>query len=257
MVALVTGASSGIGRDISKALAQKGYDIIAVARNREKLEKLKEDVENVYKRKVDIKICDMTDREALYELHNEIYESYGCIEILVNNAGFGLCGKFEDTDLNKEINMIDTNITAYHILTKLFLKDMIKENKGHILNVASIAGFMPGPLMATYYATKSYVVRLTQAIKKELSIKKSKVKIHALCPGPVKTNFNKVAEVKFNLKESDSMKVAQYAVKKMLQNKFLIFPGVGIWLTRIFAKILPDQLMATFCFFMQSKKIGQ
>lgn len=255
MIALVTGASSGIGRDIATVLASKGYDIIAVARNREKLEQIKEKIETEYKRKVDIKICELTDRKALYNLHEEICEIYGTIDILVNNAGFGLCGKFTQTSLEKEISMIDTNITAYHILTKLFLQDMVKVDKGHILNVASIAGFMPGPLMATYYSTKSYVVRLTQSIRKELTIQKSKVKIHALCPGPVKTNFNKVAEVKFNIAEADSMKVAKYAVKKMLKNRLLIFPGIGIWITRLGAKILPDQFIATICYFVQTRKI--
>ena len=167
-------------------------------------------------------------------MHEEVYNTYGTIDILVNNAGFGLCGKFAENDLNKEINMIDTNITAVHILTKLFLQDMMKVNKGHILNVASIAGFMPGPLMATYYATKNYIVRLTQAIRHELFIEKSKVKVHALCPGPVDTNFNKTAEVKFNLAEANSMRVAKYAVRKMFRNRILIFPGIGIWISRLF-----------------------
>lgn len=189
-------------------------------------------------------------------MHEEVYNTYGTIDILVNNAGFGLCGKFSETDLNKEIAMIDTNITAVHILTKLFLQDMIKEDKGHILNVASIAGFMPGPLMATYYGTKSYIVRLTQALRYELVKQKSKVKVHALCPGPVDTNFNKTAEVKFNLKEANSMKVAKYAIKKMFRNRILIFPGVGIWISRLFAKIFPDQLMAVMCYFMQKRKLS-
>lgn len=255
MIALVTGASSGIGRDIAKVLASKGYNIIAVARNNSKLEELKENIEKQYNKKVDIEICELTNRNELLKLHEKVKNKYGTIDILVNNAGFGLCGKFIQTDLEKEISMIDTNITAYHVLTKLFLQDMIKENKGHILNVASIAGFMPGPLMATYYSTKAYVVRFTQSIKRELSMEKSNVKIHALCPGPVDTNFNKVAEVKFNLEEANSMKVAKYAVDKMFKNKLLIFPGVGIWLTRLSAKILPDGLMAIFCSYMQKRKI--
>ena len=170
MIALVTGASSGIGRDIAKELAKKGYDIIAVARNREALENLKKEIDNV---KVDIQILDVTNREGCIQLHDEMIKKYGFVDVVVNNAGFGTCGKFVDTDLNKEIKMIDTNITALHMLTKLFLIDMVKEDKGYIMNVASIAGFMPGPLMATYYSSKAYVVRLTQSIRQELFMMKS------------------------------------------------------------------------------------
>ena len=257
MIALVTGASSGIGRDIAKALAKRGYDIIAVARNIEKLNKLKEDIQQEYGKKVDIKICELTDRNAIFKLHEDVYNTYGIIDVLVNDAGFGLCGMFSKTDLNKEIAMIDTNVIAMHILTKLFLQDMQQKNSGHILNVASIAGFMPGPLMATYYSTKSYVVRLTQSIRYELLKQHSNVKVHALCPGPVDINFNKVAEVKFNLKEANSMKVAECAVKRMLKNRILVFPGIGIWITRLFAKIIPDQFMARMCYMMQKRKVGK
>ena len=120
----------------------------------------------------------------------------------------------------------NTNITAVHILTKLYFQDMIKKNSGHILNVGSIAGFMPGPLMEAYYASKAYVVRLSEGIRAELQKTKSNVKISVLCPGPVDTNFNSVAGVKFSLYSLSSEKVARYTVKKMLQNKFLIVPGI-------------------------------
>ena len=176
--------------------------------------------------------------------------------MLINDAGFGTCGEFTKTDLNKEIGMIDTNIVALHILTKLFLQDMVEVNRGHIMNVASIAGFMPGPLMATYYSTKAYVVRLTQSIRQELFMKHSKVKISALCPGPVNTNFNKVSDVKFNLAEANSKQVARYAVRKMFANKILIFPSLTMWLGRLLFKIMPDQLSAFFCYFAQKRKIS-
>ena len=254
MVALVTGASSGIGRDIAKELAKRGYNIIAVARNEEELNAVKEQIEAEYKVNVDIIIMDLIDRAGCKNLHDDIKNKYGTIDILINNAGFGACGYFTDTNLEKELGMIDTNIVALHILTKLFLKDMVEKNSGKILNVASIAGFMPGPLMATYYSTKAYVVRLTQSIRHELFRKKSKVKICALCPGPVKTNFNKVADVKFSLKEADSEKVAKYAVKKLLKNRTLIFPG-GVWFGRFGSKIMPDQVSAFFCYYAQKRKI--
>lgn len=255
MIALVTGASSGIGRDIARELAKRNYNIIAVARGKEALENLKKELEEKYKVNVDVRAMDLIDREGCKKLHNEVKERYGTIDILVNDAGFGTCGKFTETDLDKELGMIDTNIVALHILTKLFLKDMVKADKGHILNVASIAGFMPGPLMATYYSTKSYVVRLTQSIRHELFKQKSKVKISALCPGPVATNFNKVADVKFNLAEADSEYVAKYAVRLMFRNRTLIFPNFFIWLGRVFAKLLPDQISAFFCYYAQRRKI--
>lgn len=255
MIALVTGASSGIGRDIARELAKRKYNIIAVARGKEALENLKKELEEEYKINVDVRAMDLIDREGCKKLHNEVKEGYGTIDILVNDAGFGTCGKFTETDLDKELGMIDTNIVALHILTKLFLQDMVKADKGHILNVASIAGFMPGPLMATYYSTKSYVVRLTQSIRHELFKQKSKVKISALCPGPVATNFNKVADVKFNLAEADSEYVAKYAVRLMFRNRTLIFPNFFIWLGRVFAKLLPDQISAFFCYYAQRRKI--
>lgn len=255
MIALVTGASSGIGRDIARELAKRNYNIIAVARDEKALNKVKEDLEEKYKVNVDVRSMDLIDRDGCRKLHEDIKKQYGVIDILVNNAGFGTCGLFTETDLEKELGMIDTNIVALHILTKLFLQDMVEENRGHILNVASIAGFMPGPLMATYYSTKAYVVRLTQSIRHELFKQKSKVKISCLCPGPVKTNFNKVADVKFNLKEADSEKVAKYAVKKMLKNRTLIFPSFTIWLGRFFSKLMPDQVSSFFCYYAQRRKI--
>lgn len=255
MIALVTGASSGIGRDIARELAKRKYNIIAVARNEETLKELKKELEEMYKINVDIKAMNLADRNSCRNLYEDVKEKYGTIDVLVNDAGFGTCGNFIETDLNKELSMIDTNITALHILTKLFLQDMVKTDKGHILNVASIAGFMPGPLMATYYSTKAYVVRLTQSIRQELFMIHSKVKICALCPGPVKTNFNKVADVKFNLLEANSKKVAKCAVRRMFMNRILIFPSFTIWLGRLLFKILPDQLSAFFCYFVQKRKI--
>lgn len=228
MIALVTGASSGIGRDIARELAKRKYNIIAVARNEDALKELKNELEKEYEVNVDVRAMDLIDRDGCRKLHDDVKSQYGIIDVLVNDAGFGTCGKFTETDLDKELGMIDTNVVALHILTKLFLIDMVEADKGHILNVASIAGFMPGPLMATYYSTKSYVVRLTQSIRQELFMQGSHVKISALCPGPVKTNFNKVADVKFNLMEADSKFVAKYAVKLMFLNRTLIFPSFFI-----------------------------
>lgn len=248
MKALVTGASSGIGRDIARYLSSLGYDIIAVARDGQALNKLKEELST----KVEIISIDLKDEEACKSLYESVKNKK--IDILVNNAGFGDFGEFVDTNLDKELEMIDVNIKAVHILTKLFLKDMVKRNSGHILNVASIAGFMPGPLMATYYSTKAYIVRLTQSIYTELKKKKSKVKISVLCPGPVNTNFNQVANVKFNLKGLSSEYVAKYGIDNMLKGKLIIISGTTIKIARFLAKISPEKLVSRICMKMQERK---
>lgn len=216
MRALVTGASSGIGRDIAKILSKKGYDLVLVSRDKQKLEKVAKEING----NVKIILLDLTDEQSCKDL----YEQEPNIDLLVNNAGFGDCGEFTKTDLDKEIKMIETNVIAYHILMKLYLKDFVKKDSGTILNVASIAGFMPGPLMSTYYATKAYIVRISEGIREELKHRKSNVKISILCPGPVATNFNEVANVKFHLKEANSMDVAKYAIEKLQKGKFYIVP---------------------------------
>ena len=255
MIALVTGASSGIGRDIARELAKRNYNLIIVARNEEELKKLKNELENKYNISVDVRVLDLIDREGCKKLYKDVKGKYEFIDVLINNAGFGTCGEFTNTNLEKEIGIIDTNISALHILTKLFLKDMLERDQGYIMNVSSIAGFMPGPLMATYYASKAYVLRLTQSINQELRMKKSKVKVSVLCPGPVKTNFQKVADVKFNVVETKSSDVAKKAVEKMFKGKKVIFTQFHIRLTSILAKILPDKFMAFCCYFVQKRKI--
>ncbi len=248
MKALITGASSGIGRDMARELAKKGYDLVIVARNEKNLLELKEEL----KTNVEVIAMDLSNSQNCKSLYNQVKD----VDILINNAGFGTFGKFLKTDLDKEINLINTNITAVHILTKLYLKDMKKKNAGHILNVASIAAFMPGPLMAAYYSSKAYVLRLSEAIREELRKDKSKVKISVLCPGPVNTNFNNVADVKFNLHSLSSQYVAKYAVEKMIKNKFIITPGITIKFLRVISKISPNNITTKFVYKMQERKKG-
>ena len=251
MKVLITGASSGIGRDMARTFSKKGYDLVLVARNEDRLMQVKKELEknNV---KVEIIIMDLSIEENCKELHRMVKN----VDILINNAGFGDCGNFTKTDLDKDINMIKTNITAYHILTKLYLIDMKEKGQGKILNVASIAGFLPGPLMATYYSTKAYIVRLSESIREELKKENSKVKISILCPGPVNTNFNKVANVKFNLREADSQKVADYAIKKMEKGKFYIVPGIDVKIAKIAAKLIPTPIMSKLTYMMQKRKLN-
>ena len=184
----------------------------------------------------------------------QLYNREPDIDLLINNAGFGVCGEFTKTNFDKEISLIHTNIQAMHILTKLYLQNMKKKDSGQILNVASIAGFMPGPLMATYYASKSYVVRLSEAIREELKKAKSKVKISILCPGPVATNFNKVANVEFAVKSLSSEYVARYAIRKLEKGKFYIIPGFTIKLAKIGSKLSPTTLVSKISYRMQKRK---
>lgn len=249
MKALITGASSGMGRDMARVLASKGYDLVLVARKEEALNELAEELRTTNTVKVETIAMDLSVVQNVKELYQKVKD----IDILINNAGFGDCGNFTNTSLEKELNMIHTNIVAYHILMKLYLADMKKRGKGKILNVASIAGFMPGPLMATYYATKAYIVRISESVREELKKEKAKVQISILCPGPVSTNFNKVANVKFYMKEKNSMMVAKYAIKKIEQGKFYIVPGFDVKLARLGAKLFPSSFISKITYRVQKK----
>lgn len=246
MRALITGASSGLGKDFAINLSKIGYDLVLVARNEEKLKEVAKEC----KTKVKIVVMDLSDIDNCKKLYKENKN----IDILINNAGFGLFGTFNKTNIDTELNMIDLNIKALHVLTKLYLKDMVKKDKGHILNVASSAAFLPGPLMSTYYSTKSYVYKLTTAIFEELRHIKSNVKVHVLCPGPVETNFNNVADVKFAVKGLDSNLVATYALNNMFKNKLVIIPGFLNKLAAIGCKFAPLSLLLKVDYKIQSKK---
>lgn len=249
MKALVTGASSGIGLEISKYLDSIGYEIILVARDKEKLES----VAKTLTHKPKIIVMDLQQVEDIKSLY--VLVKNDDIDILVNNAGFGLFGNFTETDLSKELNMIDINIKAVHILTKLFLKDMKRKNKGYILNVASSAAFQSGPLMATYYSTKSYVYRLTEAINYENKKDKVNVQVSCLCPGPVDTNFNKVAGVRFSVKPLKADYVAKYAVDQMLKGKMLIIPEFKMKCAKFFGRFVSDKKLMSITYRIQKKKV--
>lgn len=246
MRALITGASSGIGRDMAVYLAQKGWDLVIVARRTERLLELKEQLLDV-----DV-MCITADLSKTQECIS-VYEQTKDLEIdmLINNAGFGLAGDFVDTDLDKELSMVDTNVKALHTLTKLYLRDFVKRDSGTILNVASIAGFMPGPLLATYYATKNYVLRLSQAIYKELKKKHSKVKISVLCPGPINTEFFDVANVKFLISGVSSQYVAKLAVDKALKGKLVVLPGI-VKVVPFLLRFVPQKLVMSVLYKVQS-----
>lgn len=248
MYALITGANSGIGRDMAYLLSKRGYDLILVARNEKGLnltaEKLKTNTVVIP--------MDLSVRENSFALYEKVKE-YD-IEILINNAGFGIFGDFIHTNLNTELKMIDLNIGCVHILTKLFLKDFVEKNRGYILNVASLAAFGAGPLMAAYYGSKAYVLKMTQAIYQELRASNSNVVVSALCPGPVATQFNERAGVKFSVAPMKSTSVAKYAIKQMFKGKLIILPGIVAKVTALVSGVLPAKLMLSACYNIQKKK---
>ncbi|MBQ9756830.1 MAG: SDR family NAD(P)-dependent oxidoreductase [Clostridia bacterium] len=248
MKALITGASTGIGRDIARILCNMGAELILVARNAELLEELKAELGG----KPKVISLDLSVPENCYQLYDMTKDED--IDILINNAGFGTYGESSTVPLETELNMIDLNIKAVHILTKLFLKDFEEKDKGHILNVASIAGFLSGPLMSTYYATKGYVVKFSTALFEELRRKKSNVHISVLCPGPVDTEFNNRAGVNFLINGHKSRFVAEYAIKKMFKNKLIIAPGLFIKLGIILQRFVPTRLLLKICYMLQSCK---
>ncbi len=249
MKALITGGSSGIGRDMAYYLSSKGIDLILVGRNIDALNSVKE------KCKTDVEVIDidLSVQDNVYKLY-EITKDKD-IDILINNAGFGLFGNFVDTDLSRELNMINLNIVAVHILTKLFLQDFVKKDKGYIMNVASTAGFMAGPKLSTYYSTKNYVLKESLAIYEELRQVNSNVKVSVLCPGPVDTNFNNVAGGSFNTKSATSEYVAKYAIDNMFKNKLIIIPTFKIKLAVFMTRLVPTKLLLRINYHIQNIKI--
>lgn len=241
MIVLITGASSGIGRAMAQGFARRGFNLILVARRRERLQALKEELVRAHGVRVKV-ICrnlsDPVQCRALFEEARAVKP-----DILINNAGFGVFGEFYETDLDRELEMIDTNIKAVHILTKLFYRDFRDRDYGFILNVGSVAGLMAGPLMAAYYAGKNYIVQLTKAIYEEIRADGANVYIGVLCPGPVRTEFNAVAGVKFADDGLDEAYVAEYAIEAMFDGGLVIIPGKLMKTVGFAARVTPTKLM--------------
>ena len=255
MIALITGASSGIGKELAKNLASRGFNLILVARRPAKLREVKEQIAMFSDVKVKLICRDLSRPEQCVELYEQVKRLN--VDIVVNNAGFGLFGKFDQTDLERELLMIDTNIKAVHILTKLFLQDFKRRNYGFILNVSSIAGFMAGPLMATYYASKNYVLQLTRAISEELRQDGKNVYVGALCPGPVDTEFNRVAGAEFAIGGATAAEVAEYAIEQMFRGKTVIVPKTEIKALAAISKAAPSRLMLMGTYFAQTARRGE
>lgn len=249
MKALVTGATSGIGYHIVKELVKRNIKVFLVGRSESKLKEMA----NTYKTKylvADLSID--SDVTKAYE-----FGKSNKVNIVINCAGFGYIGTFLDNKLDNDINMINVNVNAVHKLTYLFLKEFENIDNGYILNVGSIAGFLPGPYMATYYATKNYVVKLTMAIHEELKHSNNKTHVAVLCPGPVDTNFNNVAGGTFKVKAQTPEYVARYAIKKLFKKKLVIIPGLSIKLGLFFSRFVPNWLILKILSKAQVSKLNK
>ena len=223
MKALITGASSGIGREMARYLAEQGWDLIVAARSTGKLEALRQELSGVNVRVITI---DLSREQDAYDLFEHLQEEQ--IDFLINNAGFGAYGLFEDVPLETEMDLIHTNVCSVHILTKLFLGDMLSRGGGMILNVGSMAVRRKG----------------------------GNVKISVLCPGPVDTNFNNTANVSFPMKGLDPKFVARYAIDKTMKGKMLIVPGFTMKAAKFFSHFLSEKALTRLSYGTQSKKSG-
>ena len=238
-----------MGRDMARCLAFKGYDLILVARREDRLRALQKEIKNVNVRIITLDLSIEENCLRLYELTKDEH-----IDFLINNAGFGVYGRFTETSLDRELTLIKTNVIAVHMLTKLFVKDMKERGSGNILNVGSIAGFLPGPLLSSYYASKNYVVRLSEAVHEELRREGSRVRVSVLCPGPVKTEFNQVAGVNFIVEGLKSSYVARYAIDKALKGKMVIIPGKSIKLLKLGARLLGEKRFTRISYTLQMQR---
>lgn len=248
--AVITGASSGIGAEFAKRLAKEGYSLVLVARRKERLEKLAQELDT----ECMIITADLSDVNECRQIMQEIDDK--SIDIFINNAGFGYCGDTLSIDTEIELNMIDLNVKATHLLTKLVLDKMVQQDYGYVLNVASSAGLLPaGPYMSAYYATKAYVTSFTRGVAEELRRKKSNVYIGCLCPGPVDTEFNKVANVKFALKGITAEYCANYTITQMFKKRITIVPAFKMKVLVLFARFIPSKWYIRIAAMQQRKKI--
>ena len=237
--ALITGASSGIGKELAKIHAEKGGDLVIVARSENKLIELKNELENKFNVKVYVIVKDLTKADAPKEIHEQITSENIKIDYLINNAGFGGIGKFNERDINEDIAMINLNIIALTSLTHYFLQDFIKSNSGKILNISSTASLMPGPLQAVYFATKAYVTSFSNAISEEL--KDTNITVTNLMPGATETEFGKISgmdKTDMFKNTTDPKIVAKAGYNGMLKGKLNVISGLST-LQKIMIKMIP------------------
>ena len=245
--ALITGASGGIGYEFAQELAAEGYNLVLVARSAAKLEEIQTNLSQKYSITVKVLAKDLSLPESAPAIFNQLESEKIVVDVLINNAGFGNFGEFTESEWQKEADMLQVNIFALTDLTKLFVKGMVARRQGKILNVASTAAFMPGPLMAVYYATKSYVLSFSEAIANELQ--GTGVSVTVLCPGPTESGFQAAASMEgskilIDQKLPTSAEVAKYGYRAMQERKVVAVHGFNNWLLTIFVKFLPRKKLA-------------
>ena len=244
--ALITGASSGIGACIARELSSMGYETVLVARRTDRLIALQKELEYPSY----IVTADLSDMEQVKNLAS----NYTDIDILVNNAGFGVYGDFTQTDFDKESEMLDVNIRALHFLMKAYIPIFEKRGGGKILNVASSAAFFSGPLLSSYYASKSYVLKLSTAVREELRRRKSPVSISVLCPGPVETEFWQVSGTNLSLGAISAQYAAKAAVSGLMKKRAVIVPGFMMKCARVLSKLVPEAVSVRILYNVQRAK---
>ena len=253
--ALITGASSGIGLDLANIFARDGHNVVLVARSEAKLRELAAELESRHRIAARVVVADLARTHAPQRVADAVKGL--AIEFLINNAGYGVAGKFVETDLEAELEMIQVNVTALTHLTKLFLPAMVARGRGRVLNVASTASFQPGPLMAVYYATKAYVLSFSEAIAEELS--GTGVTVTALCPGPTATGFQDAAAINdlrllSVLKKMPSRAVAEAGYKAMMRGKRVVVTGAVNKLLAQSIRVSPRRLVTKLAKKLQEKK---
>ncbi|MGQ3480128.1 SDR family NAD(P)-dependent oxidoreductase [Paenibacillus sp. TY11] len=242
---LITGASGGIGKELADRFAKGGYNIVLVARSEGKILDLAQEYQKKYGIQATVIAKDVAATGVPQEIFNELKEKGIIIDYLVNNAGFGLFGTFMETDIEQEINMIDVNIKALTVMTKLFLPDMIKRGQGGVMNVASLVGFFPGPMMSVYYATKAYVLSFTEALENEVN--DTGVTVTALCPGLTSTGFvDRSGMGVSKMLQGPIMEAGQVAeegYQGFLGGKTLIIPGARNRFIAFMPRLLSRKIM--------------
>jgi uncharacterized protein len=241
--ALITGASSGIGRELAMEFAANGFDLVLVARSRDKLEQLAADLAARHSVQADVLCADLSDEKQVQHVHDETTRQKWTIDVLVNNAGFGVLDRFQNVPVDRTLQMIAVNVSALTHLTRLYLPDMLARGRGRILNVASTASFQPGPNVAEYFATKAYVLSLSEALWMEL--RGSGVTVTALAPGPTRTEFGAQAHIAhtplFRFTSMEAQAVARAGFRATMAGRRLVVPGFTNKLTTLSAKIWPRQ----------------
>lgn len=257
MMTLVTGATRGIGRHLCYEFARHGHDLLLVARDAERLQDFARELTETFDVRVEYRVCDLSKPGSALTLHHSLHNDKIRINCLVNNAGIGYMGPFATMDISKLHDLMQINMISLSELTRLYLDDFLGRNQGSILQVASTAAFLPGPMMAAYYASKAYVVSLSQALAHEL--KDTNVFVSIVCPGPTKTDFFSAAGMENSMIEQgysgmmSPEKVAQIAYKGLQKKKVLIIPGVRNKLMAYSASLSPKRMAAAIAAYFHHK----